>query len=95
MSKQLSIQEVLQRIKESGSETFTLRFVRSTGKKKGSIKTVIAIYGKSIRETSSKMRNVIKMKDAGTIPITDTESDIYLTPLISHIIGFNQFKVIH
>jgi hypothetical protein len=33
--------------------------------------------------------------DAGTLPITDITAGRYNTPLISHIIGYNGFKVIH
>lgn len=33
--------------------------------------------------------------DAGTLPMTDVETNTYFTPLISHIIGYNDCKVYH
>ena len=33
--------------------------------------------------------------DHGTLPMTDHTTGIYLTPLISHIIGYNLLKVKH
>lgn len=89
---------------EHTGKTFVIRFVRSVGKKKGSIKTVAkAVYGAAKRKAQSSApvdntNNTNKPRkhvDAGTIPMTDTETGKYFTPLISHIIEYNNFKVRH
>jgi len=103
--KQISIQAVLAETQSlsTDGETFTLRYVRSTGKRKGSIKTVAKARrgvrtGFSGSSTTDAERSRSRHTDSGTLPIIDTEAppdDQYLTPLISHIIGFNHYKVIH
>jgi hypothetical protein len=104
MSSTISIQEVLSYIRsdEGASDTFLIKFVRASGKKKGSIKTVAkARYGAvKPKDRGNGMpkpsENTPRLHvDAGTLPMTDTERNSYFTPLISHIIQFNQYKVIH
>lgn len=87
---------------ENAGRSFVIRFVRSVGKKKGSIKTVVkAVYGAAKRKSQAEkpaVENAFKPRkhvDAGTIPMTDTETGKYFTPLISHIIEYNNFKVRH
>lgn len=108
---QISIQQVLAEISDTSDlgKTFTIDFVRSTGKNKGSIaKVAKARYGapRGNRSASQRIRNStaashsgISEKRAhvenGTVPMTDTEHNRYFTPLISHIIGYNGLKVIH
>jgi hypothetical protein len=99
----INISQVLAEITddEHAGKTFVIRFVRSVGKKKGSIKTVAkAVYGAAKRkaQSSAPADNTNKPRkhvDAGTIPMTDTETGKYFTPLISHIIEYNNFKVRH
>ena len=105
LMQRMSIQEVLANMQEDANmgETCVLRFVRGTGKKRGTIKTVAkARYGAPRRVTKGKGKSGSgrskKHKlhvDAGTIPMTDTERNIYFTPLISHIIQYNNHQVIH
>lgn len=102
----MSIQEVLANMQEDANmgETCVLRFVRSTGKRRGTIKTVAkARYG-APRRAGGRGRGKGKRQprkqhklhvDAGTIPMTDTERNVYFTPLISHIIQYNNYQVIH
>lgn len=87
-------------VAEGASEgrVFVIRFVRATGPTRGSIKTITkAIKGGAIREVSSTPSGRSKSlhKDAYTLPITDLDTGEYQSPLISHIIQFNQFKVRH
>lgn len=89
---------------ESAGRTFALTFVRASGKEKGALKTVAkALYGapnpkkrgdRGMGESGNgKVRKT--HLDAGTLPCTDTETGTYFTPLISHIVGFNEYQVIH
>lgn len=96
MQAEININEVLARM-ESESKPFLMKFVRATGRARGTIKTV----AKGIKGAP---RRVLKKRSRGgrglhkvnyTVPITDLENEQYLTPLISHIIQFNQYKVIH
>jgi len=100
--REISIQKVLAEIRSNEEgRPFLLKFVRSNKSKngeKGSIKTVAkALYGRSVRIGDSNRKNAssVHHKSAGTIPITDTETNIYMTPLISHLVQFNSFKIKH
>jgi len=105
--KQISIQRVIAEISsdENAGESFVLQFVRSTGKQRGSIKTVAkALYGapnpkerqgKTGRPGAQSAKKHKLHLDAGTLPMTDMESGTYFTPLISHIVGYNGMQVIH
>lgn len=107
IKKTISIQEVLAEISDDEAvtkrKTFSLAFVRSKGDNRGSIKTIEkARYGyprTELRAQNKGLRGKIKTRrmhiDAGTLPITDITAGRYNTPLISHIIGYNGFKVIH
>lgn len=96
---QISIQEVLAQITatEHNGEDFLLKFIRSTGKKRGSIKTVAKARKGAPRQKRKpgSVNPTTLHKERGTIPITDIETSQYLTVLVSHIIQFNQYKVIH
>lgn len=98
---QISIQQVLAQIRATPEKTFWIAFVRATGRDRGSVKVVAkALYGAPMRTMSGK---IISVKDdrkralhveKGTLPMSD-DMNTYLTPLISHIIGYNMMKVIH
>lgn len=92
----ISIQQVLSEI-ETAPQPFLIKFVRGTGKKRGSIKTVAkAVKGAPKGRIKARTGQSIGLhKERHTIPITDLETNEYLSPLISHIIQFNQFKVFH
>jgi hypothetical protein len=112
--KQKSIDEVLMLIQDAASENraFSLRFVRATGERKGSVKFVAkARYGGPERERlahdirkvkptegyaqQDNGRKVSLHIDAGTLPLTDIETNKYFTPIIRLIIGFNDCVVSH
>ena len=104
--RDISIQHVLPMISESGDEPFRIAFVRSKGKNQGTIKSVIAYAGApnpSRRQIEPKTNTgaAIRKKrithlSSGTIPLTEASTERkMLTPLISHIITFNNQKVIH
>lgn len=82
-------------------QSFSLRFVRSRPSRngaKGSIKTVERChYGKkrSYRSSTDNARQKALHKDQGTLPLYDADTGNYLSPLISHIIYYNDLKVIH
>jgi len=96
MNAEISIKEVLARM-ESDSKPCLLKFVRATGKRRGSIKTVAkAIKGAPRRVLKKRTRGGRGLHKVNyTLPITDLEMEEYLTSLISHIIQYNQFTVIH
>lgn len=96
--QEISIQQVLSEINEGASEgrVFVICFVRATGKERGSIKTVTkAIKGGPTREVTPPKYSRSLHKDQYTLPVTDLETGEYLSPIISHIIQYNQFKVRH
>jgi len=104
----MSIDQALLHIKSSGGEPFNLVFVRGSGKRRGSIKIVRCIYGvknprdpgESINQENTKAQARIYMekkswKENGQIPVVELETGRMITPLISHIIGFNEYKIKH
>lgn len=103
MMLEISIQEVLAQMSSDGEsgKTFAIRFVRSSGSKKGSIATVSKCrYGNTKGfDRANKNKGIYTVvnqslhTENGTIPLTDTERNRYFTPLISHIRQFNQYKV--
>ena len=104
---QISIQEVLSRIKTGEDGDFTLRIIRSSGKLKGHEMVIArARYGapqqathtprnRNTSKPGSRLASVGDHLENGTIPITDLEKRQYKSPLISHIIGYNGRKVVH
>lgn len=101
---EISIGEALAEIQTPGTE-FSLHFIKSTGKGKGELRYYPKCrYGaplKASKAATSIPRRRKKdpeektMRNAGQIPMTNIETGLYVTPLISHIIGFNNRKVIH
>ena len=96
----IPIQRVLAQVKGGHEGVFTIAFVRASGKTQGSIKTIKATYGapKPNEQRSgdpSSPRKMHRHKETGTLPLTDYDTGEYVTPLISHIILFNNFKVYH
>lgn len=92
----VSIQQVLHDIEELTQ--FSIRFVRSTGRKRGMIKTVqrarrggTGSFKRKSESTGARGRH----KDRGTIPITDIDAQQYLSVKVSHIIGFQGKQVRH
>jgi len=98
---EISINEVLAEIQTPGQE-FSLYFVRSTGKEKGVAKYLPkCMYGAKRKDRPPGQRIPNRspeektIRKQGTVPIHNVETGLYLTPLISHIIGYNNKKVIH
>lgn len=88
--------------------TFSLRLIKASGKDIGrQVFLARCRYGKksgptpkprSTRKTDADSPETLAKRahvDNGTIPITDVEKNRYISPLISHIVGYNQYKVIH
>jgi hypothetical protein len=97
---EISIQKVLDEIRSNErSVPFVLQFVRSTGKQKGSLKTVRAFYGRStqaaIGAAAKREKAKTLHKEKGTLPITNADTNEYETPLISHFRVFNGYRVKH
>lgn len=110
MSKRIHINDVLAEISatdENHGKTFQLSWVRSSGHRKGSIKTVAKVrrgLSKEAKEMVVRKRTSTTNMDGkpralhidrDTIPLVCAETGQYLTPLISHIIEFNLKKVYH
>lgn len=83
--------------------TFWLCFVRATGRHRGTFKVVPKCrYGapqpsgpRPVRGGEPADRKKSLHVDRGTLPMTDHDSGEYLTPLISHIIGYQGKLVVH
>lgn len=105
MAKEITIDEVLSLLRSDhgpGGKTCTLRVRRSSGPKRGQLYVIAqARYGaprkegkpqEGLRESTAKYMH----NDAGTIPITDVGNHSrYISPSISHIVGYNQYRVRH
>lgn len=102
---EISIQQVLAEIEdtETSGKTFAIEFVRSSGKKRGTLcflgrcrKGGTKGYQyKSPEERQANIKITGLHTDKGTIPITDADDEIYLTPLISHLIKYNGMIIRH
>jgi len=95
----MTIEQALLHIR-TNKEPFTIRFVVSSGKNKGSIKTMHAMNGvpkpngphpEGIKNVPSKK----VMKHEALLPLTDLRTNTLATPKISHIISYNKFNVKH
>lgn len=103
ISPRIGIQEVLAEIRSASSVTkpFRLEVVVSTNRSRGDIRVLAqcvkgAPAGAPVSGSGGAAgRAVVLHKEHDTIPITDLEDGQYKTVLISHIIGYNQFKVYH
>lgn len=100
MKQNISIQDVIAVIRNPQTEKFSLSFVRATGPSAGSIKKIQScLYGSAKKITVSKSASKALHTKSGTIPLREFDTGKpggkYLTVLISHIIGFNSFNVIH
>lgn len=97
----ISIQEALARMADAGDKPFKLSFVRSTGKNAGSIKETMCYYGapnpkdRQAPTLGEQRKKRALHVESGTIPLTEVSSRQLLTPLISHIIYFQNAKVMH
>jgi len=104
---EVSIEQVLSEMRATPERVFWLAFVRATGKERGTVKVVSKCqYGPpaEFRRTvdggrqeveGDKERNKSLHVDRGTLPLTDYDRGDYITPLISHLIGYNMKKIIH
>ncbi len=83
------------------SSPFLLVAVKSTNK--GGTRGTIKTYARCIKgfpagqkkEKASTGQGQFSYKDSDVIPLVDLDQDKLRTIPISHIIGFNQYKVIH
>jgi len=107
----IKIQEVLSLIRATGmtSAPFLLRYVKKQGRSRGKIQVIAkAVFGApnrapimpSASDTESteaeSVRGKFKWKDHDMLPLTDLEDgNKFRTIPISHIIGYNQYQVIH
>lgn len=98
----ISKSAMLAAIVESGDRPFRLKFVKATGKSAGEIAEKVCYYGAPnpyprAQSTEAKPvpRSRKKHLESNTIPLTEFGSSRMVTPLISHIIGFNGKQVIH
>jgi hypothetical protein len=101
---EISIQQVMSILRDDASKSFWIAFVRAGGKQAGSVKVLSsARYGAPLdghaREVGTRLVKTPRAKalhtEKGTLPMTDTTNGEYKTPLISHIIGFNMYRVKH
>jgi hypothetical protein len=105
---EITIEQVLSDMRSVPGRVFWLAFVRGTGKERGSVKVVSRCrYGSpqsaagspqselGLDELLGDRRKKWLHVDKGTLPLTDHDSGQYLTPLISHLIGFNLKRIIH
>lgn len=100
---EISIQQVMLELRGDNPQTFWLAFVRSNGKHAGSIKVISSArygapldgHGTRVGSRQKPGRSKALHTEKGTLPMTDTTNGEYKTPLISHIIGYNLYKVIH
>ncbi|MEL6141889.1 MAG: hypothetical protein AAFU67_09755 [Bacteroidota bacterium] len=106
MPKEIHIKEVYARLRtdhDENTDTCRLAIVVSSGKRKGQVRIIAnARYGSPSRRIADSPDGKRKSSsspyehnDNGTIPITDADRNKYLSPLISHIIGYNEYRVIH
>lgn len=100
---QISINQVLADIRAEPSKPFWLAFVRAGGEKAGSVKVVSStLYGApridgrtGNHKAGTRLKATRLHTEKGTLPCTDKTKNEYLTPLISHIIGYNMYQVQH
>ena len=104
--EQISIQEVLSLIRSStdASQPFLIRAIKSTGRP--GVRGTIRTYGQCIKGTpkgevqgkseEEKSGRKFLHKERDTLPLLDLEAGGMIRNIpISHIIGYNQYKVIH
>ena len=106
---EITIEQALADMRAVPGRVFWLAFVRSTGKERGSVKVVARCkYGSpqaqvGAGQSGPGLAEILGEKksgkwlhtDKGTLPMTDYDSGQYITPLISHLIGYNLKKIIH
>lgn len=101
---EVSIQKVIADIREA-TAPFTIGWIRTRvggkGKPKGGVVIIArAVYGaaeheKRLGELSAVERQSANFKESGLLPITNYETNEFMTPLIGTIFFFNGFKVKH
>lgn len=94
----IHINEVLSTLSESDGKAHQISWVRATGRKRGSIKTVGRVW-RAVPKLDKPKKRGRKPRalhaDRHTIPLVDADTGQPLTPLVSHIIEFDLKKVIH
>lgn len=99
----ISIQEVLAKMADAGDRPFRIGFVRAKGKNAGAIKEVTCYYGapnpkprrNAAAGTGTKRKPRATHLESGTVPLTEVATRRMMTPMISHIILFNNKPVFH
>lgn len=97
----ISIDQAIAFMRSNEGQPVWLAFVRATGKKRGSIKIIArATLGAAKPKgrgplAEDSIRRGSLHTEKGTLPMTDSETGEYFTPLISHVIGFNLLQVVH
>jgi hypothetical protein len=104
---EIGIQDAYAQMTDPMRETpFSIRLVKSGGKEIAQYRRLYRCrYGKkpgsgktrSQREAEKVINGTERRGhvENGTIPIHDLEQNRYVSPLLSHIVEFNQYKVIH
>lgn len=97
--------EMLSEIRSATDQTapFLIRFVKGSGKNRGAIRTLPQVIKGTPRQTErapatgkKSGRGVFLHKEFDTIPLIDLSAGgRMVTVLISHIIQYKSFKVIH
>lgn len=99
MRGEISIQKALDEMRDpERKQPFVLQFARGTGKKKGSLKTVRAFYGRSKQEDSNEPKRAkasASHKTHGTFPINNADTGEYETPLIALMRSYDGFRIKH
>jgi len=102
--RQINISEVISRIKSrADGERFVLGHIKASGKHKGTLVRGEYRYGAPSQEVHiprAKASGDIDRREhveRGTLPLTrlDHGAPRYQTPLISHLISYNDMKILH
>ena len=94
----IGISTVLAEIRDNPGDDFWLEFVKSDGS--GAVRIIAkALYGRGKtakrEQGSGRIKKKAMFKRTSQLPITNYETGEFRTPLISHIIGYNQYQVTH
>lgn len=97
--KTIQIDEAIAKMHENPSKTYKIKYVRANRKLKGTIKEGFlgvarsASSKKDYKKTTSKRKYLFK--DKWTLMLWNYDKGRIETPLFSHIIEFDNKKVIH
>lgn len=102
--RQISFSIVLARIKSrADGERFVLEHIKASGKHKGTLVRGEYRYGAPTQEVHTPRAKATGDLDRrehverGTLPLTRLDKGVprYQTPLISHLISYNDMKIMH